>query len=173
MGAGEYLATKSQTEVLARELKLERDHIRDHRDMEVDQLRHMLAELGIAGTDLEEAVAIFSSDDERLLNSMKVMEFGMVDSEERSPSAAMVASALFFAAGSLPAVLPFVFVDSSRTGFVIAAVLTAIGLYIVGAVKSLVTKTNPIIAGFENLTIAGVGGVIAYLVGYLFDQVVG
>ena len=173
MGAGEYLATKSQTEVLAREIKLERDHIRDHRDMEVDQLRHMLAELGIAESDLEEAVRIFSTDDDRLLNSMKVMEFGMVDSEERSPYAAMAASALFFVAGSLPAVLPFAFVDTPQAGLTIAAVLTAIGLYVVGAVKSLVTKTNPIIAGFENLMIAGVGGVIAYGVGYLFDQVVG
>lgn len=173
MGAGEYLATKSQTEVLARELKLERDHIRDHRDMEVDQLRHMLTELGIAETDLEEAVAILSRDDERLLNSMKVMEFGMVDSEERSPYAAMGASALFFAAGSLPAVLPFAFVETPQSGFAIAAVLTAISLYAVGAVKSFVTKTNPVIAGFENLAIAGVGGVIAYWVGYLFDQIVG
>lgn len=172
MGAGEYLATKSQTEVLARELKLERDHIRDHRDMEVDQLRHMLAELGIAGTDLEDAVAIFARDDERLLNSMKVLEFGMVDSEERSPFAAMGASALFFVAGALPAVLPFVFVDSPQTGFAIAAGLTAIALYAVGAVKSLVTKTNPVRAGFENLVIAGVGGIIAYLVGYAFDQLV-
>jgi VIT1/CCC1 family predicted Fe2+/Mn2+ transporter len=173
MGAGEYLATKSQTEVLARELKLERDHIRDHRDMEVDQLRHMLTELGIAETDLEEAVAILSRDDERLLNSMKVMEFGMVDSEERSPYAAMGASALFFAAGALPAVLPFAFVETPQSGFAIAAVLTAISLYAVGAVKSFVTKTNPAIAGFENLAIAGVGGVIAYWVGYLFDQIVG
>jgi VIT1/CCC1 family predicted Fe2+/Mn2+ transporter len=173
MGAGEYLATKSQTEVLARELKLERDHIRDHRDMEVDQLRHMLTELGIAETDLEEAVAILSRDDERLLNSMKVMEFGMVDSEERSPYAAMGASALFFAAGALPAVLPFAFVETPQSGFAIAAVLTAISLYAVGAVKSFVTKTNPVIAGFENLAIAGVGGVIAYWVGYLFDQIVG
>lgn len=173
MGAGEYLATKSQTEVLARELKLERDHIRDHREMEVDQLRDMLGELGIAGTDLADAVDIFAKDDERLLNSMKVLEFGMVDSEERSPLAAMVASALFFAAGSLPAVLPFVFVETPQTGFAIAAVLTAIGLFVVGAVKSMVTKTNPVTAGFENLMIAGVGGIIAYLVGYIFDQIVG
>ena len=173
MGAGEYLATKSQTEVLARELQLERDHIRDHREMEVDQLRYMLAELGIEATDLEDAVRIFARDDERLLNSMKVMEFGMVDSEERSPFAAMAASALFFAAGALPAVLPFVFVDTAQTGLAIAAVLTTIGLFAVGAVKSLVTRTNPVIAGFENLIIAGVGGVIAYWVGYLFDQIVG
>lgn len=173
MGAGEYLATKSQTEVLEREIKLERDHIRDHRDMEVNQLRDMLADLEISGTDLDNAVAIFAKDDERLLNSMKVLEFGMVDTEERSPLAAMVASAIFFTAGSLPSVLPFVFVESARTGLLIAAVLTAIGLFAVGAIKSLVTKTNPIAAGFENLTIAGVGGVLAFWVGLLFDKAVG
>lgn len=172
MGAGEYLATKSQTEVLQREIQLERDHIRDHREMEVNQLRDMLADLDIAGTDLEEAVAIFAKDDERLLNSMKVMEFGIVDTEERSPYAAMVASALFFTAGSLPSVLPFAFVESPEAGLAIAAVLTAIGLFAVGAIKSVVTKTNPVTAGLENLTIAGVGGILAYWIGYLFDQAV-
>lgn len=173
MGAGEYLATKSQTEVLDREIKLERDHIRDHREMEVAQLRDMLGDLGIEGGDLEEAVGIFARDDKRLLNSMKVMEFGMVDTEERSPYAAMVASAVFFAAGALPAVLPFVFVDTTQTAFAIAAVLTAIGLFAVGALKSMVTKTNAITAGFENLVIAGIGGILAYGIGYLFDKAVG
>lgn len=172
MGAGEYLATKSQTEVLQREIQLERDHIRDHRDMEVNQLRDMLADLQISGTDLDEAVAIFAKDDDRLLNSMKVMEFGMVDTEERSPYAAMYMSALFFTAGSLPSVLPFAFVDSPEAGFAIAAVLTAIGLFAVGAIKSVVTKTNPVKAGFENLTIAGVGGVLAFSIGLLFDKAV-
>lgn len=173
MGAGEYLATKSQAEVLDREIQLERDHIRDHREMEVAQLRDMLGDLGIADADLDEAVDIFARDDERLLNSMKVMEFGMVDSEERSPFAAMYASAVFFAAGSLPSVLPFAFVDTPQTGFLIAAVLTAIGLFAVGAIKSAVTKTNAVMAGFENLVIAGIGGVIAYGIGYLFDRAVG
>lgn len=173
MGAGEYLATKSQTEVLDREIKLERDHIRDHRDMEVSQLRDMLGDLGIEGADLDQAVGIFAADDARLLNSMKVMEFGMVDSEERSPYAAMVASAVFFAAGALPAVLPFAFLETPQSGLAVAATLTAIGLFAVGAIKSAVTKTNTIKAGFENLVIAGIGGVLAYWTGFLFDSIVG
>ena len=173
MAAGEYLATKSQTEVLARELKLERDHIRDHREMEVEQLREMLADLAIADDDLDAAVEIFSRDDERLLNSMKVMEFGMVDSEERSAYAAMVVSGLTFMGGALPSVVPFTFVSSPGIGLAIAGVLTAIGLFAVGAAKSVVTKTNPIYAGFENLTIAGIGGVIGYWVGGLFENAVG
>lgn len=172
MGAGEYLATKSQTEVLHREIQLERDHIRDHREMEVNQLRDMLTDLEISGKDLDEAVAIFARDDERLLNSMKVMEFGIVDTEERSPYAAMIASALFFTGGALPSVLPFAFVDSPQAGLAIAGILTAIALFIVGAVKSLVTKTNPLVAGLENLTIAGVGGILAFWIGYLFDKAV-
>ncbi len=172
MAAGEYLATKSQAEVLERELKLERDHIRDHREMEVQQLRGMLADLAIDADDLETAVEIFARDDERLLNSMKVMEFGMVDSEERSPYAAMVVSGLTFLGGALPSVLPFVFVDTPGTGLAIAAVLTAIGLFVVGAAKSVVTKTNPVAAGIENLGIAGVGGGFAYWVGWLFDKAV-
>lgn len=172
MAAGEYLATKSQTEVLDREIKLERDHIRDHRDMEVTQLRDMLSDLAISGEDLDAAVAIFSRDDDRLLNSMKVMEFGMIDSEERSPSAAMALSGLLFLAGAMPSVLPFAFTDSPQTGLIIAGVLTTIGLFIVGATKSIVTKTNPVVAGFENLAIAGVGGVLAYWIGILFDKAV-
>ena len=172
MAAGEFLATKSQTEVLAREIKLEKDHIRDHRQMEVDQLREMLADLAIEGDDLDTAVAIFSSDDDRLLNSMKVMEFGMVDSEERSPYAAMWASGLLFLAGAMPSVIPFALTDNPQTGLVIAGVLAAVGLFAVGAAKSLVTKTNPIKAGLENLSIAGVGGGAAYWIGYLFDKAV-
>ncbi|MEA2000431.1 MAG: VIT1/CCC1 transporter family protein [Actinomycetota bacterium] len=172
MAAGEYLATKSQTEVLAREIALEREHIEHHRQMEVDQLRDMLADLSIDGDDLDSAVDIFARNDERLLNSMKVMEFGMVDSEERSAYAAMAASGLLFLAGSLPSVIPFMFVDSPQPGLAIAAVLTAIGLFVVGAAKSVVTKTHPIRAGFENLAIAGVGGALAYWIGILFDKAV-
>ena len=172
MAAGEFLATKSQTEVLAREIALEKDHIRDHREMEVNQLRDMLADLAIEGEDLDAAVAIFSSDDDRLLNSMKVMEFGMVDTEERSPYAAMFVSGLLFLAGAMPSVLPFAFTDSSTTGLAIAAVLTAIGLFAVGAAKSVVTKTNPVRAGIENFSIAGVGGVLGFWIGNLFDKAV-
>jgi VIT1/CCC1 family predicted Fe2+/Mn2+ transporter len=172
MAAGEYLATKSQTEVLARELKIERDHIRFHRDMEVEQLREMLTEMAISGDDLEAAVSIFADNDERLLASMKVMEFGVVDSEERSPFAAMGVSGLTFLAGSLPSVVPFIFVDSPPTGLLIAAVLTSIGLFLVGAGKSVVTQTHTVRSGLENLVIAGVGGVLAYWVGWLFDRAV-
>ena len=52
MAAGEYLATKSQAEVLAAELTLEKEHLRDHRELELDQLREMFTDMGIASEDV-------------------------------------------------------------------------------------------------------------------------
>jgi VIT1/CCC1 family predicted Fe2+/Mn2+ transporter len=167
MGAGEYLATKSQTEVLESEVGLEKTHIAHFRNREVAQLYSMFRDMGIAEQDLEAVVQAFSSNDQVLLNSMKVLEFGMVESEQRSPFRAMLMSGGLFLAGSTPSVVPFLFADSPHTGLVWAAAISAAGLVAVGVVKTFVTRTNPIASGFENLAIAGVGGAIAYGVGRL------
>ena len=70
MGIGEYLATKSQEEVLTSELGLERKHIAEHRQMELDQLRGMFDDMGVLEEDLDGVVAAFDRSDEALLNAM-------------------------------------------------------------------------------------------------------
>ena len=47
MASGEYLATKSQDEVLEAELTLERSHIINFKDQELDQLRGFFADMEI------------------------------------------------------------------------------------------------------------------------------
>ncbi len=173
MGAGEWLATRSQEEVFEREIALEKTHIKHHRNAEVDQLFTMFKDIGIDDDDLDDVVAAFSKDDEVLLNSMKVLEFGIVDSERRSPYTAMYLSGLLFFGGALPSLLPFLFVSSTEFGLLLAAILTAIGLFAVGAFKTVVTQTNPIRSGLENLVIAGIGGVIAFWVGTLVEGALG
>ena len=167
MAAGEYLATKSQDEVLDAELALEREHLRDHRDMELDQLREMLSDMGIAEEDLDGVVAAFNRSDETMLNAMAALEFGVVDSERRSPYWAMVASGGLFLVGALPSVAPFAIFSETGTALVWASVLTMASLFIVGAVKASVAKTSIVKSGLENLVIAGVGGVIAWGIGNL------
>lgn len=173
MAAGEYLATKSQDEVLESELKLERTHIRDHRQMELDQLREMFADMGIADEDLDGIVAAFDRSDAALLNAMAALEFGVVDTERRSPFRAMLYSGLLFIVGSLPSVGPFFFLSETSTGLVWASALALIGLFAVGVAKTRVTRGNPFLAGGENMLIAGLGGVVAYLVGALVGTSVG
>ena len=167
MAAGEYLATKSQSEVLESEIDLEKTHIQHFRNREVAQLYQLFRDIGVAEEDLAGVVRAFSRNDQTLLNAMKVIEFGMVDSEQRSPIKAMLMSGGLFFSGSIPAVAPFIFDLRSHVALAIAAGLTAIALFAVGVVKTFITRGNPITAGLENLAIAGVGGVVAYAVGRL------
>ncbi|HLF42034.1 MAG TPA: VIT1/CCC1 transporter family protein [Acidimicrobiia bacterium] len=165
MAAGEYLATKSQDEVLEAELALERVHIKEHRGMEIGQLEEMFSDMGIADADLDGVVSAFARSDEAILNAMKALEFGVVESERRSPYRAMLVSGVLFLVGSLPSILPFVIFDSNRTAIVWASVLALGGLFAVGVVKARVTRNNWLRSGLENMMIAGVGGLLAWLIG--------
>ena len=165
MAAGEYLATKSQAEILDAELTLEKTHIRDFRESEVAQLRGFFEDMGVADEDLEGVVAAVSRSDETLLNAMASLEFGVVESEKRSPYLAMVVSGLLFLVGSLTSVVPFVIFESTTTALTWAAVLSMAGLFLVGVVKARVANGHLFKAGAENMVIAGVGGLIAWLIG--------
>ena len=173
MGAGEYLATESQEEVFDREVEIEQGHIKHHRQQEVDQLYDYFRAMEIDEDDIETAVRIFAKKDSTILETMKRLEFGLVDEERRSPLVAMAASGGLFFLGALTSVLPFVFFDSISTALTLAAIFTAVGLFAVGVAKTRVTGLNPISAGAKNLVIAGIGGVVAYLVGSLIESALG
>lgn len=172
MAAGEYLATKSQDEVLTAELALEVEHLAQFRNTELEQLREMFTDMGIAPDDLETVVAAFDKSDEAMLNVMAALEFGVVDSERRSPYLAMAASGLLFLVGAIPSVLPFAIMSDTTSALIVASVLTFGALFIVGAVKARVAKTSLFKSGLENLAIAGVGGVIAWLIGDLIGAAI-
>lgn len=169
MAAGEYLATKSQDEVLEAELSLEQEHIKQFRDMELGQLRGFFAEMGVKPEHLDGVMNAFESNDRALLNAMAALEFGVVDSERRSPFLAMVASGGLFLLGSLPSVLPFAIAPDTSTALLWATVLSLLGLFGVGVVKAYVAKTGWLRSGLENLVVAGVGGAIAWAIGRAFD----
>lgn len=167
MASGEYLATKSQDEVFEAELALERVHLKEHREMEVDQLRGFFSDMGVAEDDLDHVVEAFNRSDETMLNAMAALEFGVVESERRSAYRAMALSGLLFLAGSLPSVLPFAFIDDTRTALIWATPLALGGLFLVGVMKARVTKVSRVKAGLENMVIAGLGGLAAWGIGSL------
>ncbi len=173
MGAGEYLATKSQEEVFAAEMELEALHLKEHRDHERDELRHMFGDMGLVGDDLETVVQIIDGSDEAMLGVMAGLEFGIVDTEKRNPYMAGLASAGLFLAGALPSVLPFIVIDDTKTALLVAALLAGFGLVIVGATKTMMTKKNPVLSALENLAIGFAGGVLSFLVGQFFESFIG
>ncbi|MFZ0493873.1 MAG: VIT1/CCC1 transporter family protein [Acidimicrobiia bacterium] len=172
MASGEYMATKTQEEVFQGELALEREHIRDFHEAELEEMRDLLGDIGLEGSLRDEVVGHFSADDEALLKAMTALEFGVVETERRSPYRAMWMSGVLFLLGSLPSVLPFAFVSSAVRGLVIASIGAILGLLVVGAVRTWATRGRPLRAAIENLLVAAGGGAVAYGVGTLFDRLV-
>lgn len=169
MATGEWLATKSQEEVFDREITLERDHILYHRESEVDQLWGLLENIGLKDDALRRAVEQISADDESLFQSMKVLEFGVLDQERRSPWRAAVFSGVLFFLGSLPSVVPFIFFDETWTALVWAGILAGVSLFAVGVAKSMATRTSLWRAGVENLGVSMLGAALSFWVGRAYD----
>ena len=186
----EYIATKSQNEVLQGEIGLEKLHIRDFHEDELKELTgdHDHIEPG-AGTGglfniigippeskqlRQQLVEHYANDKSALLRLMVALEFGVVEEEERSPLTAAIFSGLLFFVGSLPSVIPFAFsaVLTPQEGLFIAAVCTSVALLVVGGIKTWATRGNCVSAAIENLSVAGFGGIVAYFVGQFVETIV-
>ncbi len=76
----------------------------------------------------------------------------------------------FVLAGSLPLV-PYLF-TTGPVGFWAASAATAFALFMIGALRSLVTRLRWWRAGLEVLAIGAAAAVVAYLVGYLLGGIV-
>jgi len=152
-------------EVLEAELELERTHIAHFRKRELAQLKGFFKDMGVRDGHIDGVVAAFADNDEALLNAMAALEFGVVESERRSPYRAMAASGLLFLAGSLPSVLPFALIESPTAALVWVTTLTLSGLFIVGVVKGNVAHSSRVRSGLENMVIAGLGGLVAWFIG--------
>lgn len=176
MATGEYVATKSQNEVMEGELALESEHVSLYPDDEIRELCNLLPVIGVTEENnpilVQQLSNHYREHPDSLLKIMTALEFGVLDEEVRSPIRAALFSCFLFVAGSLPSVFPFCFSELNPTwGLIAAALSTAAALFVVGLVKSWATRGNFWTAAIENLTIAGCGGVFAYAVGLLFDHV--
>ncbi len=169
MGAGEYIATKSQEEVFDSERELEVEHLKHHREIEIEEIREMFGSIGLDTEEVESIVEALDKNDEAFLKVMMALEFGVVEEERRSPHTAATLSGLLFLAGSLPSVIPFFFVESTWLGLLIAAIGSGVALFGVGIAKTFVTRKNWIWSGSENVLIAAAGALISYGVGVLYN----
>jgi len=172
MCAGEYVATKSQNQVISGELLLEQNHVTFYKEEELAELATLLPKIGITTNEssLHESIMnYYDANPNELLKVMTVLEFGVVEEEVRSPWKAGVTSCSLFIMGSLPSVVPFAIFDSPSTGVIVAGVLTVLSLIVVGGIKTWASRGSFLNAAIENVVIAGVGGALAYGVGMLIE----
>ncbi len=166
MGTGAFLAERSQVEVAAANLERERQEIAEHPEEEKEELSLFYQLKGLSERDADDLADKLSRDPDAMLKVLAAEEFGATGTAG-DPLQAAMAGGLSTAAGAIIPVIPFFFVTGA-IAVVIAAVVSLIAHFLVGAAKSLFTLRSWWASGLE-MTVAGVivGGA-TYLVGLTF-----
>jgi VIT1/CCC1 family predicted Fe2+/Mn2+ transporter len=166
MAVQNYLAVKSQREILESEIRREEDEIESVPDKERQEIEDIYREKGFEGEELDKVVGKITSNKDVWLKTMLTEELGLNLEILGSPlKGALVMFGSFLLGGILP-ILPYFAVKaglmSSIAAIVIAIIISVVSSFIVGALKGRMAKKSWIKGGIE---MAGLGTGIA-LVGY-------
>jgi VIT1/CCC1 family predicted Fe2+/Mn2+ transporter len=163
MATGAFLAERSEAEVAAANVERERQEIAEHPEEEQEELSLFYQLKGVDEATADAMAAQLASNPDAMLRALAAEEFG-VAGDRGDPKQAAVAAGLSTGLGAIVPVIPFMF-TTGTVAIVIAAVISLVAHFLVGAAKSLVTLRTWWSAGLE-MTLAGVivGGA-TYLVG--------
>ena len=172
MAASNYLGNKSERDYIIRERRTEEWELHHEPEEEHVEMTGFLRRKGYTKKDAEQLLPLLSKNKEFLLDIMMREELG-ISPPEKDGQSTRSATATFFAfviAGAVP-LLPYFF-NSNGSLFGLAVVGTATSLFIVGALRCLLTNQRWYNAGAEMLAVGGVAAVIAYGVGFLVSTLI-
>jgi vacuolar iron transporter family protein len=163
MATGAFLAERSEAEVAAANVERERREIAEHPEEEKEELSLYYQLKGIDEATADEMADQLSKHPDAMLRALAVEEFGGMG-DTGDPAGAAIAAGISTGLGAIIPVIPFFF-TSGTTAIVLAAIISLIAHFLVGAAKSLVTLRTWWAAGLE-MTLAGVivGGA-TYMIG--------
>ena len=163
MGSSGYLAAKSEQEVYAHEIEMERDEIALMPEVERDELALIYEAKGM---EAESAMALATqvmADPQRMLNEQVQEELGIAD-PHMSPLREAWVTGLATAFGAVIPVFPF-FVLAGAAAVVMSFVLAMASHFLVGAARSVFTGRSVFRSGLD-MFVVGLGvAVVGYFVG--------
>ncbi|MGZ4201208.1 MAG: VIT1/CCC1 transporter family protein [Thermoleophilaceae bacterium] len=166
MATGAFLAERSEAEVVAANVDRERQEIEEHPEEEIEELSLFYQLKGVDPATADQLAQRLAQEPDAMLKALSAEEFG-VSEHPGNPAQAAAAAGLSTGVGAIIPVIPFIFYTGT-TAIVLAAIVSLVAHFLVGAAKSLVTLRSWWSAGLE-MTLAGVivGGA-TYLVGLAF-----
>lgn len=173
MGAGAYLGTRAEGEVLEGELNRARGEVVREPYMVQENLLEQLAKEGLSREAGYRVVKLLSSAPEALTKTAEQKIYGIGDNLVSNPISDGLVMGMAFVVGALVPLLPFVMVSSTDTGLFGAVVATAAALFGVGYFEGWLADRTRWLSGLRFLSIAlaaavagfGLGKLIAWLSG--------
>jgi VIT1/CCC1 family predicted Fe2+/Mn2+ transporter len=177
MAIGNYLATRSKREALEKARQREEWEVDHLAEQEKQEIRDIYAKKGFKDELLEEVVRVITSRRRVWLDTMMKEELGLIEDNKKPLDTAVTTFAAFNAIGFVP-LLPFVVIyiigtsGVSLEAFVYSSIFTAIAFFIIGAIKGRILAKPIVRSGLGTLALGGAAAVVAFVVGYLLNQLV-
>jgi VIT1/CCC1 family predicted Fe2+/Mn2+ transporter len=163
MGSSGYLAAKSEQEVFANEIAMERDEIALMPEVERDELAIIYETKGMTAGSAYALATEVMANPERMLQEQVQDELG-IGEPHMSPLREGWVTGSATAVGAFIPVLPFL-IFSGMTAVIIAFVISMLSHFLVGAARSIFTGRGIFRSGLD-MFVVGLGvAVVGYLVG--------
>jgi VIT1/CCC1 family predicted Fe2+/Mn2+ transporter len=169
MGSSGYLAAKSEQEVYAHEIAMERDEIELMPEVERDELALMYQAKGMDQATAERLATQIMADPERMLREQVQEELG-IGEPHMSPMREGVVTGSATAIGALIPVFPFL-IWGGTTAIILSFALSMLSHWLVGAARSVFTGRSVFRSGLD-MFVVGLGvAIVGYYVGDWISRV--
>ncbi len=164
MGSGAYLATKSEREVYQAEIERERREIQTAPAEEREELELFYQLKGFTPDEARLLTDRLAADPEQMLRTMAHEELGLNEASFPNPVVSAISAAISTGIGAFIPIIPFFFLNG-YPAIILAAIISIIAHFLVGAAKTFVTGRSPWASGFEMTIVGVVEGAITYAIG--------
>ena len=165
MAAGEYISMRAQSELMLRELDVERQAIHHDPEDERRELAAIYESRGIDSAMAAELSAKMMRDPELALETHAREELGINPEETGNPFQAAGSSFVMFALGAFVPLIPWL-ITKGTTATIWSVILGAVGAFGVGAALAHFTGRSWLWSASRQLLISGIAAAVTYSVGY-------
>lgn len=167
MGSGAFLATKSEHEMHEAQFARERREIMEDPEEERHELELIYRLKGFSPDEARLLVDRIARNEDLFVNTMAQEELGISEESAGDPVTAAISGGISTAVGAIIPVIPFFFL-SGYTAIIVAAIISLLAHFAVGAAKTLVTIRSWWSSGFEMTMVGAIEGIITYGLGLAF-----
>jgi VIT1/CCC1 family predicted Fe2+/Mn2+ transporter len=177
MAAGEFISAKSERNYFENEINQERLEVKLIPEVEREEIQLIYKKKGFTGDLLNEIVNKITSDPELWVKEMVIDELGVAEIDQKRELKGTIFIFISFILGALFPVLPYIIFQFLPPGyeimiFLIAAVETFVGLFLVGALKKFITGVNWLKSGLEMLLVGTLAFIASFFIGGFIESLV-
>jgi vacuolar iron transporter family protein len=165
MATGAFLASRSEAEVVAANVAQERREIEEHPEEEKEELSLFYQLKGLDAAFADQLAETLSENPDAMLQVLATEELGGTEAGG-DPFQSAVAAGVSTFVGAMVPVIPFFFLRGI-VGVLVAAAVSLIAHFLVGAAKSLFTLRKWWSAGLEMTAAGVIVGGATYVLGLL------